>query len=55
MANIKRIEALNMIKYNGYANVTIMENGNMSDEIRCYQIEEIEALVSIHGAENVYF
>jgi hypothetical protein len=51
----KRIEALNMLKYNGYVNVTVMEDGNMSDEIRCTSVEEIETLVSLHDAENVYF
>ncbi len=51
----KHIEALNMLKYEGYIDYTILENGVMSNEIRTEHIEEIEQAVSIHGAENVYF
>lgn len=55
MNSQKRIEAIEMIKYNGYVEVTVIENGTMSDEIKCTQVEDIESLVSVHGAENVYF
>lgn len=51
----KRSEAIAMIKDFGYIEVTVLENGKMSDEIQCTHIEEIEQLVSVYGAENVYF
>lgn len=38
-----------------YVEVTILEDGKMSDPIQCTSFEEVEQLASIHGAENVYF
>lgn len=35
--------------------VTILENGKMSEPIFCTRFEEVEQLVSVYGAENVYF
>lgn len=51
----KKAEFNSMLQGYDYVEVTILQNGKMSEPIQCKNFEEVESLVSVHGAENVYF
>lgn len=55
MHSSKKAEFNYMLKGYSFVEVTVLEGGKMSEPIQCTCFEEVEALASVHGAENVYF